>query len=286
MEKLVLGVDIGGSHITAELVDLQLKASIPQSWARDKLHPNASAAETIETWATTINRSISSLAVMPERIGIAMPGPMDYKNGICMIQGQGKFESLYNLNVKESLSNRLDFDPQKIFFMNDAACFLKGELYAGSINEFGEAIGLTLGTGLGTSHTVKGNVRDSNLWKMPFIGGIAEDYISTRWFVKRFFELSGFHVKDVREIVDNHVDSSSFNVLFSEFSYNLALFLHQFIRKKMPYAAVIGGNIANAEQYFLPDARRHLNEMMGYSFPLRKSLLGERAAIMGAGVGI
>jgi len=51
----------------------------------------------------------------------------------------------------------------------------------------------------------------------------------------------------------------------------------------MPLAAVIGGNIANAEHYFLNDTRKFLAEMMGYSFPIRCSALGEKAALLGAG---
>jgi glucokinase len=51
----------------------------------------------------------------------------------------------------------------------------------------------------------------------------------------------------------------------------------------MPLAAVIGGNIVNAEQFFLEDTRRFLADKMGYSFPVKKSVLGERATLIGAG---
>ncbi|WP_129714918.1 ROK family protein [Pedobacter sp. SYP-B3415] len=283
MEHIVMGVDIGGSHITAELIDLQKKQEIEETLVRTKLNSHAPAEEIIDSWARTIEKSMESYPVKPKKISIAMPGPMDYKNGICKIKDQDKYPALYNRNIKEMLASRLQYDVSAINFMNDAACFLKGELFNGSLSGFDEAIGLTLGTGLGTAHTTNGAAFDSDLWKMPFQKGIAEDYISTRWFVKRYYELSGIEIADIKDLVDNHQDSPHFKTVFAEFSENLAKFIHKFIRKKMPLAAVIGGNIVKAEAFFLEDTRRHLASLMGYSFPLKRSILGEKAALLGAG---
>jgi len=283
MENIVLGADIGGSHITAALIDLEGKNEIDKSWSRSRLNSNGSAKEIIEAWAGTIEKSMRSYPVKPSRISIAMPGPMDYKNGICRIKAQDKYTALYNINIKELLATRLGVPPSKINFKNDAACFLTGEIFNGSLKGIDNAIGLTLGTGLGTSHIKNGIAYDSDLWKMPFLKGIAEDYISTRWFIMRFKELADVDLKDVKDLVDNYQHSPHFKTIFLEFSMNLAKFIHKFIRKKMPHAAVIGGNIANAEAYFLSDTRQFLAKMMGYSFPIRRSILGEKAALLGAG---
>ncbi|MES2418420.1 MAG: ROK family protein [Bacteroidota bacterium] len=283
MNRIVLGVDIGGSHITAALIDLVQKIEIKESWSRNRIDANASASEIINAWANTIENSMGLRAMLPSKINIAMPGPMNYKKGICKIKSQDKYNALYNLNIKAKLAERLDFDSKKINFINDAACFLKGEVFNGSLSGIDDAIGLTLGTGLGTSYYAKGKATDANLWKMPFMKGIAEDYISTRWFVKRFAELSGIVIKDVKELVEHHPGNPHFKQVFKEFSENLAGFLYKFIRKGMPLAAVIGGNIANAEAYFLHETREYLAEMMGYSFPVKRSGLGESATLMGAG---
>ena len=282
MNNIVMGVDIGGSHITALLIDIDKKEEISGTWFREKLDANASGVEIIDAWAVVIEKSIGSYPIIPLRINVAMPGPMDYHDGICKIKGQGKYEALYGLNIKKMLAGRLGL-VLEINFVNDAACFLKGELFSGSLNGVGQAIGLTLGTGLGTSHTEKGTVKDANLWKMPFLKGKAEDYISTRWFVKRFHEMTGITIADVKDLVDNYQHSPYFNAVFLEFSINLGKFLYKFIRIKMPHAAVIGGNIANAEEFFLEDTRRFLALKMGYSFPVKKSTLGEKATLMGAG---
>jgi glucokinase len=282
-KNIVLGVDIGGSHITTQLIDLDLKTGLEHSWSRTKVDSSAGVEHIIDAWAKTIEQTTHGLDYFPERINIALPGPMDYERGISHIQNQGKYESLYGLNVKELLASRLDIDPAQIKLVNDAACFLKGELFSGSLSDVDRAIGLTLGTGLGTSHTARGTALDSDLWKMPFNKGIAEDYISTRWFVTRFHQLAGISIKDVQDLVENHQKSPYFNAVFLEFSINLAKFLFRFIRRKKPAAVVIGGNIALAERFFLEDTRKFLSKKLGYDFPVRRSSLGEKATLIGAG---
>jgi glucokinase len=45
------------------------------------------------------------------RIGISMPGPFDYENGICLIKGQNKYEALYGLYIKGLLADKLGIEP-------------------------------------------------------------------------------------------------------------------------------------------------------------------------------
>jgi len=284
MNKNILGVDIGGSHITSCVVDLDLCHEIKSTWSRSGIDSSGSITEIIDGWALNIEHSILNSPGTVEQISIAMPGPMDYKKGICLIHEQSKYASLYNINIKQKLADRLNISTTSIKFSNDAACFLKGEMYGGSLKNVENAIGLTLGTGLGTSHSLNGQTFDSDLWNMPFLKGIAEDYLSTDWFISRFYEISGISIKDVKDLVENHCESPYFKVVFSEFSMNLAKFIHRFIRKKMPIAAVIGGNIAHAERFFLAETRAILAKKMGYSFPIECSVLGEEAALLGAAV--
>ncbi len=282
MERIVMGIDIGGSHITAALIDLDLKKEVEGTWVRDRVNGRGTINEVMDAWTESIAKVTSAYAGEVSQIHIAMPGPFAYKKGVSLIKNQDKYRSLYGKNIKDMLAERLNINTSAIHFMNDAACFLQGEVFTGSMNGYDHAIGLTLGTGLGTAHYVNGQAKDADFWKMPFNKGIAEDYLSTRWFIKRYFELSGNTIKDVRELVEKYAGTPEFKEVFAEFSQNLAAFLYKFIRKKMPLASVIGGNISNAEQYFLDDTRRNLAEMMGYSFPVRKSLLNEKATLIGA----
>lgn len=283
MKKVVVGVDIGGSHISAQLIDLDLKTEVENTWIRRKIDSNAGAEDIIEAWASAIESCMESLSFQPHQINIAIPGPMDYETGICKIKDQGKYENLYGLNVKNLLESRLAYSSTNINLVNDAECFLKGELFNGSLVGMENAIGVTLGTGLGTSHTENGKIYDSDLWRMPFKDGIAEDYISTRWFIGRFFELGEEHVSGVQELIDIYKDSLAFKRLFEEFSENLATFLITFAQAKQPDGVVLGGNIAKAHPYFLAQTKEKVNRALGFYLPIKISMLGERAMIMGAG---
>jgi glucokinase len=125
MKNIVMGVDIGGSHITALLIDIDKKEEIQGTWSRAQLNPNASSGEIIEIWAATIERSINSCHVAPQKINIAMPGPMDYREGVCKIRGQDKYEALYGLNIKQMLADRLGLFSSDISFVNERHAFLK-----------------------------------------------------------------------------------------------------------------------------------------------------------------
>src|SRR5690606_9885973 len=122
-------------------------------------------------------------------IGIAMPGPFDYVNGISLIKGLGKYEALYGMNIKGELKARMML-PQDVpvIFANDAVCFARGEYSYGSALGYRRVVALTLGTGLGAAFLEDGRRVDKGpevpdggvLYNIPYGNGIAEDCFSTR----------------------------------------------------------------------------------------------------------
>ena len=111
-----------------------------------------------------------------------------------------------------------------------------------------------------------------------FQNGIVEDYLSSRWFIKRYKELSGNTVKWVKDILQAGTEDKWVQRLFSEFSNNLAHFLGGFIMNEKPDVVVIGGYIADAYDLFYPQVsrllERHLNKVV-----ISKASLGETAAL-------
>ena len=89
----------------------------------------------------------------------------------------------------------LDISPSGIKFMNDASCFLHGEVFCGAAYKCEEALGFTLGTGLGSAIYKNGIAEDGEMWCSAYKDGIAEDYLSTRWFERRYKELTGKDIK-------------------------------------------------------------------------------------------
>ncbi len=281
MNNIVAGVDIGGTHITASLVDLSTCTLLESSIVRREVNAAGKAAEIIDEWCAALEPVMSGSSSFCGKIGVAMPGPFNYEEGVSLIQDQGKYDKLFNCNIKAMLAARLRLPAENIRFINDAACFLQGEVMSGIAKNHARSIGLTLGTGLGSAKFDNGIAEDADLWKSPFKAGIAEDYLSTRWFAKRYQELTGEEITGVKQLAQMARKNSSATGIFREFGRNLALFLMEFIAMEKPEVVVIGGNISKAHELFFPEMQKTLVKE-GITVPIRVAELGEVAALVGA----
>jgi len=280
-DPVVLGVDIGGSHLTAALVTRNFQGFVPGSDTRVRVNSSGSAEEILNTWSAAINEIFLKHNVTEKRIGIALPGPFDYENGISLIKGLDKYESLYKLNVKELLAHQLQMPSSNIRMMNDAACFLRGEVYHGAARGYQDVIGITLGTGTGTAIHHQGITEDADLGPSPFMDSIADEYFSTRWFVRQYAERSGKKVHDVKALSNLYATEDSVKEIFSVFTKNFSKFLESFVKREKPEVIVMGGNIAQCADLFLSDLERSL-QSAGVTIPIVQAQLGEHAAILGA----
>ena len=279
-ESLIIGTDIGGTHITCALVDLANDCAVHGSRVRMLVNPNDSADEILEIWVAAIKKVIDQSPIFSGKIGIAMPGPFDYAEGISLIKGMHKYESLYGLNIRNILSQRLDLRPENIIFRNDAEAFLHGEVFCGAAKGYSNAFGVTLGTGLGSALSVERVTTDANLAISPLYSGIAEDYISTRWFLKRYQELTGENIRDVKSLTSLTNQAIALKI-FSEFSVNLACFLNGLTWEVKPEIIVIGGNITKAHGFFWSEFKLALDENLR-DVVFSKTKLWEDAALVGA----
>ena len=281
MNNLVLGVDIGGSHITASLVDITNGSVIENSYFRDAVDAHGTAEDIISTWSRVIRQSLNSHPGTDTQIGIAMPGPFDYEHGISLIKEQKKFRSLYGLNVKDLLSKKLAVSEDCINFFNDACCFLGGEVLGGVVKNENEVIGITLGTGLGSAVYKDGSCADAALWNFPFKSGIAEDYLSTRWFTSTYATKYAETITGVKELSLLADEDGEKANIFQTFGANLAEFLAEVSQKTNCNTVVVGGNITKASRFFLSFVKSNSKDL-GISLDIRISKLGESATLIGA----
>lgn len=277
----VLGVYISGYHITTLIVNLQTREVLRPSYQRKPINSRGTATEIIDACSAAIQHALTTNNVQVNRIGIAMPGPFDYEKGISYIHNNKKHEALYGLNIKEMLATKLNIPTSRIHMLNDAAAFLKGEVFAGAAQGYQNVIGLTLGTGLGTARLINGIAEDASLWDSPFLDSIAEDYLSERWFLKRYYELSGINVVDVKELATFYNTSNTVKAVFKEFAGNLALFAANFVRAAKPEIIVLSGDIASkASDCFLPAFKAQLSKLQ-IEIPVCVSKLNSEAVLIG-----
>lgn len=280
--KQYIGVDIGGSHITAAVVNLVSGTINEASLRRMPVDSYASADEILTTWTTTVRQTIQSDNLSECQIGIAMPGPFDYENGVCWMKNVNKYEHLYGINIRQELAFRLNITPHQIHFRNDAEAFLAGEMTFGAGKGFTKGLGITLGTGLGTSFFVNGQTSDLALGiNHRLYEGVAEDYISTRWFIKRYSELTKKTISGVKELVEAYKSSAVARQLFDEFAHNISVVIGEFVTAYQPEVIVFGGNIAQSSHLFFPEIDAYLTQQ-STQVVLRQSALNEFAALMGS----
>lgn len=261
MKKLAIGTDIGGSHITCQIFDLENQIPYENSLVRMSVDSHGSKDEIIASWAEAIKTTAETVGLNNlAGIGFAMPGPFDYPNGIAWFNTDvQKFEHLHGVDVKSELINYLGLAPEfSIRFLNDASCFAIGEAWLGEASNFKRIIAITLGTGFGTTFIknrlpvagVDGIPEDGFLYHIPFLQSIADDYFSTRWFIKEYLERTGNSVSDVKALTQLAKTDTESREIFYRFGENLGSFLVAWIEKFSADCVVLGGNISKSFPLF------------------------------------
>ncbi len=285
-----IGVDIGGSHISCCAVDLTSGRPIKGTHFDKQVDRKASKEKIFETWAIPINQTIQAVNdTSIVGIGCAMPGAFNYREGIALFEGNDKYESLHNINVKKEFAAYLNLQQPEIRFINDASAFGIGSAWSGVANDYHKSIALTFGTGIGATFIEAGiPIIDrsdvpphGSLWHLPFKEGIADDYFSTRWFVNAYQERFNAQAIGVKEIANAAQQDPSVQELFDEFGRNLAEFLTPWLRSFQPELLVLGGNVAKS--WFLMEASfQSVLTTQNILLKIMSSALMEEAALIGA----
>lgn len=281
IENIVIAADIGGSHITVAPIDISLSQTVSEETFRVRVNSKGTREEILDAWLNALETAFSSFDERPDKLALAMPGPFDYENGISFIRGLDKYESLYDINIKEELANTLNLSHKHVLFRNDAEAFLHGEVATGLVEMNNRVLGLTLGTGMGTAFSHVGKTTDLNLGSMTYETSIADDFFTTRWFVKRYEALSGNKVANVEALSELVEKDRAVEVLFEEYADGLSSFLADHIAGLKIDTLVFGGNISKASRLFLPQFSARLASL-GATPTVKMAQQGEQSAMIGA----
>lgn len=274
--------DVGGSHIAASVFDPHSRTI---GSIRDlQLLPDAEP----ETFFKTFESLIAAIAApaTPLGISIAIPSPFDYEHGIS--QMRHKFQSLYGKDLRRELSRRFGCPPDKIHFLNDAAASLIGELHQEGAASAKRAIGITLGTGVGSAFAVERRIvvegpgvpAGGEIWNQAYREGIVEDYVSTPAIQRTFEDLTGKRLQ-VCEIAAAAPHRREAQEAFEKFGRELGSVLRRVSAAFAPDRIVLGGGIARAASHFLAAAKAEMGDFQDRLFV---SELFERAPLLGAGL--
>lgn len=272
MHNNVLAFDVGGTYVKAGIIrsDGTLAEPVVVYPARSE----DTREELLQHFALLV-KDLGMRVQAGERIrgiGFAFPGPFEYESGICRIRGLNKFESLYGVNLKEELTERIVVIPELqgrwsdspvIAIENDAALFALGECGYGVGKPYRRTICLTIGTGFGSAFVSsnrlvkqgKGVPPEGWLYRLPYRDGIIDDYISRRGIIQLAHEMGIKNIvagdNDVKCLAERAYLGEVLPVqLFCEFGERIKEVLTPFIQSFQPDAILIGGQIAKSADLF------------------------------------
>ncbi|MBQ9184790.1 MAG: ROK family protein [Bacteroidales bacterium] len=143
-----------------------------------------------EEIAAALRKAVSGDGV--SKIGIAIPGPFDYKEGIFRMEH--KFAAVKGESFRALAGVP---DNVELKFIHDVNALLLGSICTLGLQDKNVALA-TIGTGLGFSYSIKGEIQMSetgsparSLWNLPYEGGILEDKVSARGIRAAYEEKTG-----------------------------------------------------------------------------------------------
>lgn len=291
MKKYAIGTDVGGSHISCALVDLEKGELVAGTNSEGDVDNKADEDTILKGWADVISKSLKAINKDElAGIGFGMPGPFEYANGIGRFAQVDKYESLNGVDVASKLKVLLGLDDSTpLRFMNDASAFAVGEAWLGSAADADKNMSITLGTGFGSAFVdagipvVEGDTVPEMgcVWHLPYADGIADDSFSTRWFIKRYKEETGLDVSGARPIAEAAETSPKAAAIFYQYGNNMGEFLGPWLQKFDAKVLVIGGNVTGAYNLFGPSFEAAL-KLQGVNTRIALSSLKEDAAIIGS----
>jgi glucokinase len=291
MKKYAIGVDVGGSHISCALVNLEKGFIVEGTNAEGDVDNQANADTILKSWVAVLSKAMAGIDKEKlAGIGFGMPGPFEYATGIARFEKVAKYESLNGIDVASKLRNLMHLNADTpLRFMNDASAFAVGEHWQGSASDAQKSVSITLGTGFGSAFINKGIPEvDSNkvpelgcVWHLPYKEGIADDSFSTRWFIKRYKEETGIEVSGARPIAEAAETNPKAAAIFVEYGKNMGEFLGPWLKLFAADVLVIGGNVTGAYNLF-GSAFESTLKSQELSTSIKLSKLKENAAIIGS----
>jgi glucokinase len=233
-----IGVDLGGTNIRA---GIKIDGDIIQR-QHTLLEKTASLDHTLGQLIDTIRPLVHSEV---KGIGVAVPSVVDTKKGI--VYNVVNIPSWKKVELKDILEKTFNLP---VSIDNDANCFALGEYLFGGAKNFQNAVGLAIGTGLGTGIIIDGRIYTGNnsgageIGYLPYLDRDFEFYCSSTFFssLHHTTAYDAYNLAEEGDIASLH--------LWSEFGKHLGNALKAIVYTYDPGAIVLGGSISKGFQFF------------------------------------
>lgn len=285
-------LDIGGTHVTAALVDLAAGRVSPGSTRRRSLDGAAPADVLLDV---IVGCALEVPAPEAAAWGVAVPGPFDYAEGIARFEGVGKFDALNGVDIGAVLRRELPGQRSAVVFVNDAIAFGLGEWAFGAGAGHDRMVGITLGTGVGSAFLDDGTPVASGpavpprgeVFRLQIAGRPLEETVSRRALLREYARLRPESpCTDVRDIADRARagDATADAVLETAFT-RLGLALSPWLSRFGATALVVGGSMGRSWDLVHPPLTAGIRSGShdGTTLTVVAARDSETSALLGAG---
>ncbi len=178
-----IGVDVGGSHVSASLFDMSHSRKQSLDFLRKDINAFDNAYNILEAIGNCI-KELQSEKMAIDSVGIAFPGPFDYENGVsAIVNVGGKFKQTFGLHIRQALKDLTGLTNTPFVFSNDAHCFAVGAYHRYHLRSK-RTVFLTLGTGFGSAYMENGVLLPQHpslpamesFYNESFLNAKADDY--------------------------------------------------------------------------------------------------------------
>jgi len=308
MEKIYLGIDIGGTDIKGGTVDK--KGSIIKE---------LTIASEVEKGVDHVLERITQLVKQLKKssgkhytiagIGLGIPGQIDSEKQILL--NSPNLPLFKNIDVPSRLKSSLDLP---VVWDNDANLAALGEFTYGAGKEVSEMMMITLGTGIGSGlvlnnkvyHGCKGFAGEfGHLTINPYgpqcncgSRGCVEAYAGTNGIIRTFAEITEkgtktiLNEKDMKNLTPKHLSEAvakgdqAAAETYKQVGFYLGVGLAGVVNLLNLEMIVVGGGIAKAGDLILDPARKAVKEYAlrdpANILTIVPAALGNRAGLIGA----
>ncbi len=195
--KCHLLLDVGGTYIKEALAfaDGSVVSGTADSVPVSSDGSESSISSSLDIALVRARNVASERGLEISDAGVAIPGPFNYDEGVFLMKH--KFASVYGRHFEELIDVTI-LPGVRFSFIHDVNCMLLGEIRKGNGRNYDNVALVTLGTGLGFSMSIGGEILMSPLkspaisaFNRPYRDGILEDYASKRGFLRIYKELTG-----------------------------------------------------------------------------------------------
>jgi len=287
-EKLIIGVDVGGTKIQAGAILPDGRVIV------DPVTVPTGGLDSSEAILKRITNSIEEVikisGVGPadiDGIGMGVTGPLDIENGLILECPQ--LPTMHFFPLRQRIAERFNLP---VVMDNDANALLLGESIWGAGKGHRITLGFTLGTGLGCAIVVDRklfagiNGMAGEIWPSPYGKGTIEDIVSGQGVSNIYLNLTGSS-KSSKEIsaLAGAGDKDAIEA-WKVFGSTLGFALSWGINFIDPGIVILGGSISNSFDLFSEPMesamRKYLCPVPASKTKVVKASLGDLAGFIGA----